>query len=184
MPYTHPERIMHILAAFPPDGNTHLYAILDGARNSGIYSELLQSGCEFECLYRGELDPELAEAAPYLVRLEKDQPFANWLVREGWGDSWGIYLHSAIAFRDLKRHLRKFLMVYDADAKPMYFRYYDPRVLRTYLPTCNAEELATVFGPIKCFLMEDKDPNSLLYFSNTEGLLQEQKIPIKTSQEN
>lgn len=179
MPYANPEKIMNILWSFSQDDNTCLYAILDGARNSGIFPAVLRSGCEFECLYRGELDPELAGAAPYLVKLERNQPFAGWLVNQGWGDSWGIYVHSAAPFRDLKRHLRKFLMVYDADAKPMYFRYYDPRVFRTYLPTCNDEELATVFGPIKSYLLEDKNPNTLLHFLNAKGKLEEHKVSLE-----
>ncbi len=159
------EKITNLLWSIPQAGGIYLYAILDGARNEGIYPAIVQSGCEYECLYRGELDPGLAEAAPYLVKLEKDKPFSNWLIDEGWGDSWGVFIHTAATFRDLKRHLRKFLMVYDADTKPMYFRYYDPRVLRAYLPTCNSEELAIVFGPVKSYLLEDKNSNMLLHFS-------------------
>lgn len=182
MPYANPERVINMLWSLPQSDNARLYAVLDGARNNGIYSAILKSECEFECLYMGELDPELAEAAPYLVNLERDKPFADWLVKKGWGDSWGIFIQSAAAFRDLKRHLRKFLMVYDTDAKPMYFRYYDPRVLRVYLPTCNAEELAIIFGPVRAYLLEDKDPNTLLQFSNVAGALQEQKNSIEVSQ--
>lgn len=172
------EKIADLLWSIPQSDNTYLYAILDGARNEGIYPAVLQSGCEFECLYMGELDPDLAEAAPYLVKLEQGKPFTDWLIDKGWGDSWGIFVHTAAAFRDLKRHLRKFLMVYDADAKPMYFRYYDPRVLRTYLPTCNSEELAIVFGPVKSYLLEDKNPSNLLQFSVAAGRLESHQLPL------
>lgn len=178
MPFSNPERITAMLWPNPQNDNTHLFVILDGARNSGLYTAIQQSECEFECLYRGELDPDLAAVAPYLVRLERDKPFVNWLIDKGWGDSWGVFLHSTVAFRDLKRHLRKFLMVYDADAKPLYFRYYDPRVLRIYLPTCTSEELATVFGPIHSFLLEDSDPNILLHFISAAGKLEVQKISL------
>jgi hypothetical protein len=30
----------------------------------------------------------------------------------------------------------------------LLFRYYDPRVLRVYLPSCRPSELETVFGPV------------------------------------
>lgn len=172
------EKITNLLWSIPQEGGIYLYAILDGARNESIYPAILRSGCEYECLYRGELDPGLAEAAPYLVKLEKDKPFANWLIEDGWGDSWGVYLHTAAIFRDLKRHLRKFLMVYDADTKPMYFRYYDPRVLRVYLPTCNSEELSTVFGPIKSYLIEDRNPNMLLHFSINANKLEAHQLSL------
>ncbi len=171
--------IADLLWSMPQSDNSHLYAILDGARNEGIYPAVLQSGCEFECLYMGELDSDLAEAAPYLVKLEQGKPFMDWLIDKGWGDNWGIFVHTAAAFRDLKRHLRKFLMVYDTNAKPMYFRYYDPRVLRIYLPTCNSEELVTVFGPIKSYLLEDKNPKILLHFSNATEKLEVHNIPLE-----
>ena len=36
----------------------------------------------------------------------------------------------------------------------LVFRYYDPRVLRPYLPTCTETELDFVFGPVQRFLVE------------------------------
>jgi len=131
-----------------------VYAVLDGARNELIYPAVHQSGCEFECLYLGELDQELAEAAPYLVKLEKKDPFTEWLVQEGWGNSWGVFVRRAITIRNLKRHLRKFLMVYADDYKPLYFRYYDPRVLRAYIETCSTEELEELCPRLSLLMME------------------------------
>lgn len=174
------EKISNLLWVLPQEENVHLYAILDGARNSGIYTAVHKSECEFECLYRGELDPELAEAAPYLVKLDQRKPFTTWLIEKGWGGSWGIFLQSSASFRDLRKHLRKFLMVYDSNARPMYFRYYDPRVLRIYLPTCNSDELATIFGPIKCIMLEDKNPETLLYFINTNNVLKTETLSVET----
>ncbi len=174
MTCANPEKIIDALWSVPRGDDTQLYAVLDGARNTGIHPAVLQSECEFECLYAGELEPDLAQAAPYLVKLARDRPFADLLIRQGWGDSWGIFVRSSTAFRDLRRHLRKFLMVYDPALKPMYFRYYDPRVLRMFLPTCNEEELATIFGPVQYYLLEGADPDTLLRFSNTSGVLQRQ----------
>lgn len=170
--------VINMLWSLPESGKTHLYVVLDGARNKGICPAVLKSGCEFECLYIGELDPELAAAAPYLVKLERNKPFADWVIREGWGDNWGIFVQSAAAFREMKRHFRKFLTVYDATAIPLFFRYYDPRVLRVFLSTCNTEELASIFGPIKCYLLEDKDPQILLHFSSAANVLQTNRTSI------
>ncbi|MFY2558205.1 hypothetical protein ACN469_11275, partial [Corallococcus terminator] len=55
---------------------------------------------------------------------------------------------------------------------------YDPRVLRTYLPTCNAEELRFVFGPIRSFLMEDEDGSMLLRFSLRDEELVLERVPL------
>ena len=37
----------------------------------------------------------------------------------------------------LRHHLKGFLRVRGESGQKMMFRYYDPRVLRVYLPTCN-----------------------------------------------
>ena len=176
------EKLIEVLWGTHAAIGASLYAILDGARNEGIFGSTLSSGCEYECLYRGELEPDLAAAAPYLVRLEKDHAFTYWLLGKGWGDSWGVFVQSAAGLRDLRQHFRKFLMVYDPNVRPVYFRYYDPRVLRAYLPTCNATDLETVFGPVVSYLVEDEDPNVLLRFSVSGGALQVQKTPLEAAQ--
>jgi hypothetical protein len=71
----------------------------------------------------------------------------------------------------MRKHFRRFLTVHDSDGKPLLFRYYDPRVLRVYLPTCTAEELQTIFGPVLCFLQEGENPAELLRFQVTRGAL-------------
>ena len=171
MAYPHADKLIEKLWPSNTAGDTSLYAILDGARNDDIYPAVMESQCEFECLYMGELEPDVAESAPYLIKLERDKPFTEWLLKEGWGDSWGIYVQTNLGMRELRRHFRKFLMVYDPEHKPLYFRYYDPRVLRIYLPTCNAEELDIVFGQIKNYILEDQNPEVLLRFANNSGTL-------------
>ena len=47
----------------------------------------------------------------------------------------------------------------------LIFRWYDPRVLRAYLPTCNTEELRTVFGNVNAFVVEGADPGTALQFA-------------------
>lgn len=166
MPFPAPERVIQQLwdpVAGHPD--RHIYALLDGARNDGVYTTLTKSQAEYCCLYRGEFSRELAAAAPYLVKLEREAPLTLWLISKGWGDSWGVFFESAAPLHLLKRHFRKFLMVYDETAKPLYFRYYDPRVLRVCLPTCNAQQLEIVFGPVIRYCLEAADTNKFQSFS-------------------
>lgn len=137
------------------DGPLQLYALLDGARDEQIVPKIRASGLEVRCLLDGELHPALAAAAPYLVALDPGAPFTRTLLAQGWGDAWGVFLTSVAPIDALRRHFRKFLRVVDEDGKPLMFRYYDPRVLRIYLPTCTSEELALVFGPVAAYLIED-----------------------------
>jgi hypothetical protein len=87
------------------------------------------------------------------------------LIEKGWGNHWGIFAVANTELKTMRRHFRTFLMVYDPEGKPLYFRYYDPRVLRVYLPTCNLEETDAVFGPISGYMMEGENPETLLRFS-------------------
>ena len=115
---------------------------------------------EFACLYRGELAPDMAEVAPYLVRLEPATEFADWVVSGGWGKHWGVFALAHATLREMRHHFRAFLTVYDPEGKPLLFRYYDPRVLRVYLPTCDARELETVFGPVAATFSKAKTPRA------------------------
>ena len=146
------------------DEEAHVYAVLDGASVGELLPKLYELEPEYECLYRGELEPDMAEVAPYLVRLEPETEFADWVVGEGWGRHWGVFAVTDADLRAAQKHFRSFLTVYDPAGKPLLFRYYDPRVLRIYLPTCNAEELRAVFGPVSCYLLEGEDPATLLRF--------------------
>jgi hypothetical protein len=159
-----------------------VFAVLDGASVPDLPGSLYRYEPEHECLYRGELAPDLIEVAPYLVRLEPDARFTRWVLDSGWGNHWGIFAVSYADLRALRRHFRTFLMVHDSDAKPMYFRYYDPRVLRAYLPTCNAGELDTMFGPVASYILEGEKAEVLLRFQSAGGKLvsQEEQLELET----
>jgi hypothetical protein len=157
---------------FPPDATLNSFAVLDGASIPDLMAHLFADvRPEFECLYRGEVQPDVSKVAPYLVRLAPGTPFTDWLLASAWGRHWGIFALAAASLKELRTHFRTFLMVKGPDGKKLYFRFYDPRVLRMYLPTCNAQELNTVFGVTKTFLLEDEGPNVLLEFTNERGRL-------------
>lgn len=145
-----------------PDEST--YAVLDGARVPGLVARLRAATEEQACLYRGELKPDLRDRAPYLVKLRAESPFTDWLLREQWGNSAGVFAVTPVGIEALRRHFRGFLRVRDQTGRVLYFRWYDPRVLRVYLPTCNAREIETVYGPISAFFCEAEDPPQALYF--------------------
>ena len=146
------------------------YAVLDAARDERIYPALTQADTESLCLYLGDKAEELAAVAPYLLSLTKEDPFTQWLMNYGWGRSWGIFVRSPASLKELHRHFRKFLMVYDEEGTSFYFRFYDPRVLRIYLPTCNESELQTIFGPVNHFYLEGKEESQLIELSCTDRL--------------
>jgi hypothetical protein len=146
-----------------------VYALLDAARGAEVYQAILSCGMRYECLYDGKLPEALAEVAPYLIRLRGDHPFTEELLRDGWGESWGCYVATPLSLRELRSHLRRFLRVQTEEGKRLVFRFYDPRVLRAYLPTCTSEEIATFMGPVTRFVMEDAGGAAALTFERRGG---------------
>jgi len=140
------------------------YAILDGASVDGLLTKLDQWKPEFVCLYRGEMTPDLAEVAPYLVRLDRESPFTDWMLENGWGKHWGIFAISEADLGSIRQHFRRLLTVRDESGKPLLFRYYDPRVLRVFLPTCTEKELQEMFGTVSEYVLEGEERTGALRF--------------------
>jgi Domain of unknown function (DUF4123) len=156
-----------------------VWMIVDAARDRRIFGMLLD--CFYSqrrCLFSGTLAPELEVVAPYLVQLEYDDQKTRKFLRHAWGNNWGVFLKCNTQIDVLRKHLRRFLLVRDPAGESLMFRYYDPRVLRVYLPTCNREELRTVFGPIERFWMEAEESETLLEFGFNDRQLIEERHPL------
>jgi hypothetical protein len=155
---------------WPPSfSDTSVFALLDGARDRRIEPMIRESELEAECLYAGDLTRRLRAAAPHIVRLEPTSELLEAMLTDGWSQSWGVF---ALGWRGatlarLKRHFRQFLRAKDEAGNVLIFRFYDPRVLRVYLPTCTAEEARAFFGPVDMFLMEGDRPDRLMAYSRS-----------------
>ena len=142
-----------------------LFAVLDSAREPTIPERLAKAGAEYQSLFEGDRGKELAPFGPWLVRVPRWSDLLDELVSEGWGNSWGVYLTSKLLFAEVRKHLRRFLEVKLPDGRAVYFRYYDPRVIRTYLQTCTAKEVSEFLGPFDRYLAESADVASVLEFA-------------------
>jgi hypothetical protein len=141
------------------------HALIDAARTFGLPAFVTASKLRTESLYDGESAEQLRDFAPYLVELG-DPEVTRLLFENGWGRAWGIYLCCAESFDHLRRHLRRFLRVKAENGEEMFFRFYDPRVLRVFLPECTPQERDRFFGPVTAFAMESEDGQTCLTFRN------------------
>ncbi|MGJ7503183.1 DUF4123 domain-containing protein [Variovorax sp. ZT5P49] len=159
-----------LIAQLWPHGDSlaedQVHAIVDSARDPRILPMLRSAGLEYTCLFAGPLSLELQAAAPYLVRLSPWPAFTRYLFELGWGQSWSVLtvVPTHVTLTQLSRHLRTLLRVRDEAGQILMFRFYDPRVLRAYLPTCTPGEAAQVFGPMTKLACESDGAQSLLYF--------------------
>jgi pSer/pThr/pTyr-binding forkhead associated (FHA) protein len=146
------------------------YALLDASREPSVLKVILESKEEYQSLFEGAQGAQLAHFAPYLIRIPQKSPLIETLTHQAWSKSWGVFLTCDQPLKDLRTHFRHFLTVNLPDGSQVYFRYYDPRVLRLFLPTCLPEETTQFFGPVKHFLIEAEDPATALHFTRgTKG---------------
>lgn len=155
-----------------------VFALLDAARDQTILPLLQESGVVFRSLYEGPQGESLARWAPYLVEFPAKSAFLERLLTLGWGKSWGVFFNSKAEFLDVRKHFRHFLLCKLPDGREVYFRYYDPRVLRVFLPTATPEQMKEFFGPVSRFVMEDKLQETLLHFTLSDGKLREKLVPL------
>ncbi|MBF0235755.1 MAG: DUF4123 domain-containing protein [Desulfamplus sp.] len=152
-----------------------LFAILDAARDEEILGHIYQGKEHFAILFEGEQAEELIGVGPYLVAFSKPSDLLESIIEKGWGNSWGIFISSDADFKTLLTHFRQLLIVQLEEGEQVYFRYYDPRVLRVYLPTCDEDQLQQLFGPVHSFSMEDEEKN-LQNFTLTHNGLQKNAL--------
>jgi hypothetical protein len=155
------------------------YCLLDAARMLDQMETAKELNPIYDSLYRGRKEEALSMVAPYLFTYQEGTDFANWLAEKGWGDAWGVFLFSNATLVELHRHFQKFLLVKKEDGQELYFRFYDPRVLRAFLPTCDWVQIQELFGPVQYFVVEDEDPAYDIVFTVQKGYFQTIRVAVK-----
>jgi len=141
-----------------------LYGVLDGVMVPDLPNRLYKGQVPNYCLLTGDLPADMVYAAPYLVYLSPDSKFADWVFQEAFGKHWGIFVQSPRSMIEMRRHFRALMQTFDERGNPMKFRFYDPRVLSRFLPTCNGGELKALFGEVQAFYVESEKDDELLRY--------------------
>lgn len=147
------------------------YVLLDAARMNTAMDEAKALNHGYESLYEGENKQYLSTVAPYLFSFQASTEFGKWFVENGWGDAWGYLFSARVSFDDCLRHLQKFVIVKTEDGQELYFRFYDPRVLKIFLPTCDKKQLTDFFGPIDYFIVEGDTSEKAIQYWHEYGKL-------------
>ncbi|NNE68364.1 MAG: DUF4123 domain-containing protein, partial [Pyrinomonadaceae bacterium] len=157
---------------------TRLYCVLDGAAVPDLLMKLYETQAPNFCLLRGKLPPDVLHAAPYVIRLSADNEITDWILEGSVGNNWGIFAQSRSSMKEMRRHFRALLTVHDEDGKPLIFRFYDPRVLRPFLPTCESDELGAFFGKVDSYFVWSDDSESIVSYQVEDGELKESVINL------
>lgn len=137
------------------NGTHHLYGVADSARDTWLPTVALDTFQRpIQSLFDSD-DPELLDAGPFLIEINDHFDFLEtWL--EEIGKSSGVLLTSSADFASVRAQLIENFNGCDESGATFFFRFYDPRVLRDYLPTCTPSERKAFFGPIDALLVEDE----------------------------
>ncbi|MCX6270838.1 MAG: DUF4123 domain-containing protein [Bacteroidetes bacterium] len=141
--------------------NGYLYAIVDSARNEDVFRYFLIDNVTYRSLFQDTLDEQAFGVSGFLVGCNRESILFNWLTSQVWGSSCSIFFTSQSSFDEVFKHLQNLNRVYLEDDEVVYFRYYDPRVLRVFLPTCTQRELDIFFGEVISFMMETENTDVL-----------------------
>jgi len=141
----------------------HLYAVVDACSVPMVPRKVLELGDDRAIsLYRETPEQDFWDVAPYLLKV--DTGVLEWLRANASKEGWGIFVASKADLATLRHHFRHFLKVQAPDGRVWFFRFYDPRVLRPFLPACLESELETFFGPVLAYGVTDRAIENIFFF--------------------
>jgi hypothetical protein len=133
-----------------------LFALIDACDTPTVPEHAVALGpTRAVSLYKGRAEEELWAIAPYLFAVDGDS--YEWITSALWSAPWGVLLLTDASLDDLRHHFRQFLTATTASGEEWYFRFYDPRVMRTYLESCTDDELTKFLGPVRAIGITNAD---------------------------
>ena len=137
-----------------------LYAVIDACDTPAVPEKARELGdARAVSLYRGTADEQYWAFAPYLFAV--DGELLDWIVAELWSEPWGIFAVADADLEAVRRHFRRFLLVQSPEGEQWYFRFYDPRVLRTFLQGANRSELSELLASVASFGIGNADEKKI-----------------------
>lgn len=134
--------------------NGPLFALLDAAQSPAVLALLRLHTSPFVCLYSGQSASTMASVAPYLVELSHERALVEPLLQEGTGKHWGFFFSGSQSLDAWRVHFRKYLLAKVPDGRTMLFRFYDPRILASFLDGCSVAERGAFLSGIQSLWLE------------------------------
>lgn len=156
------------------------YCVLDGAAVEGLPTVLYKMKPPNHCLIKGELAPDVVHLAPYVALMIPGSDFADWAIDTGLGGNKGVFVQTRFSIREMRKHFQGLMTVCDEEGNPLLFRFYDPRVFRKFLPTCDPEQVEAFFGNVDKFFVEDETGDGVLVYSHLEGILEVKELELSS----
>ena len=146
--------LARLLALLAEASEDRLYALVDGATAADLAVTGRVFGHRLYTLFEGDMATHVAHAGPILIPLERDalEFLDRWA--EALGKNAGVLLQTPADLPELFAQLRHVFVVRDEEGQEYFLRFYDPRVLRGFLPTCTPAQRGEFFGPVRRYVLE------------------------------
>ena len=132
-----------------------LFALIDGARVPKLWVTLHELEIEHVPLFRESPTEDIIHVTPFLVRVDPAGLMPVWLTMEQVALETALFLTAEAGLQELLTHFRRYLLIRDAAGKPVYFRFYDARVLPAFLEAATPGEARGFFGAVRRFFVWD-----------------------------
>lgn len=132
------------------------------------------------CLFDGAAFEDLSDVGPWLIELRRYGDAWDWFVDDGYGNNWGIILHSRLPLMRLKTQMKKFIKIEDEEGETYFFKYYRPQHLNSYVPAFDATQTASFMRGVDAIFAETyKRPTQLIRHSCTsDGIMTQNTIDL------
>ena len=132
--------------------SSDLWALVDTINWPEIQSILAEQVPPHACLYT-TTNPDTLRIAPWLIRVEPDSVMQSLLEARDPNTHAVVFFHSKQGIRQLRDHFRRYTMLWTPanPDMPVYFWFYDPRVLMDMMSALDEHKLAQFFNGIDAF---------------------------------
>ncbi|HEX9513134.1 MAG TPA: DUF4123 domain-containing protein [Puia sp.] len=146
------------------------YLIYDTALNAVPTLLILQKYFEVnQSLFKDTKDEALIDVAPWVFQVDND--LGKKLIDEtDLSMQFTLLVESNADINALSAHLRKFIYQ-TIDGREYFFRFYDSRVLKKFLPTCDKDQVLEFFGPVMQFIAGGDTREEAIRFRHDSGVL-------------
>lgn len=155
-----------------------IFVILDFAKKQYQVDNVKKVCNCIRSLYNDSSFKCLQEVGPYLLSISSRNRFYSFLGNKVDRRLLGLMIISKAGFDNCWKHFRKFLLVKTEDGQELYFRFYDPHVLKIFLPTCDEKQIIEFFGPVEKFIVEGDNGEEAIEFSHQNGVLKQKVLVV------
>ncbi len=151
------------LASLRDEGR--LFALVDACGNKDVPGHAADLKEDGFCLYEELAEDYYNTEAPHLVR-PKDEMWEHIVGLTRSDDAWGFFLETSdrVATSHLVQHWRNWVNVYPPKGnRTVLFRFYDPRLLETFLSTMTPEMAQAFCGDLGAFHIAPNSKDKRFY---------------------